>query len=97
MSTHRSLGDAKEIEHIAIVRQLRMDIMSKSDEVQTFEAEAVAASAVKLCQIVLTSSDNIVAEVVPSLDSMRASLKPAGISLSDFRSAVRKSLKISEE
>ena len=101
-NVHRTYRDQAsmglELEHLAKVRHLRIDIVNKVNEVQTFGSNDVSASAVALGRVILDASTNIVAVFpIPSLDTMRDELAKPGKSLTEFRSTVRKSLEISRD
>ncbi len=96
-SKRSQASHSKEVEQIRRVAELRIELMTKTDEVQTFGAKTVATSAVHLSKTVLQSSDNMVCDPVPDLDSMKVFLAPSGTALGQFRTAVRESLKMSDD
>ncbi len=100
-NAHRTYRDQashnEELEHLTKVRQFRIDLVNKINEVQTFGANEVSSAGFLLGQALLHALDVIVNDPVPDLNTVRAELAKPGSSLVDFRSSVRKSLKISDE
>ena len=86
-----------ELEHIAKVRQLRIEMVGKGSEVYTFGAEDVLETTKALVEAVYGACSAIVSEEMPDIKMVRSELAKVGLTIANFRMSVRGSLKISQD